>query len=37
MLSNPYEHIKTLNSLKLTFNRNNVVSINSCQQATYLY
>ena len=27
---NPYEHIKTLNSLKLTFNRNNFVSINSC-------
>ena len=37
MFSNPYKHIKTLNSLKLTFNRNNLVSINSYQQSTYLY
>ena len=37
MFSNPYEYITTLNFLKLTFNRTNFVSINSCQQATYLY
>ena len=37
MFSNPYEPIKTLNSLKLTLNRNNDVSINSYQQATYLF
>ena len=37
MFSNPYEYIKTLNSLKLTFNPTNFVSINSCHQAKYLY
>ena len=37
MFSNPNKHIKTLNSLKLTFICNNFVSIYLCQQSTYLY
>ena len=28
--SNPHKHINTSNSLKLKFNRNNFVRINSC-------